>query len=98
MDKIKQFFNDMNQKGIPVPMARDPKSGQGSITATMFIMTHVACILLLLGKVTNVVGNVDYSQLLWLYGLTGSFYLGRKISGNGKDITVGESVDKKEDQ
>lgn len=97
MEKIKEIFSNLNKAGIPIPLFRDPKTGAASITATMFIITHMIAIVLLGGKAANLFGAVDYGNVLWLFGLTGSFYLGRKISGDGKNLTVGETVDKKED-
>jgi hypothetical protein len=88
VEKLKQLIDLANSKGIAVPMLRDPKTGSGSITATMFIITHIVAIVVLFGKVTKILGDVDYNSVLMLYGLSGSFYLGRKMSGDGKTMTV----------
>jgi hypothetical protein len=71
-----------------MPLLRDNKTGKGSYTLTMFWMSFNLSIILLAGKVTKLVGDVDYSNVLWLLGLTGSFYLGRKIQGDGKKMTI----------
>ena len=65
-DKIKNFLDKSNSKGWPIILLRDPKTQQGSITATMFVLTHIVAMLLLLGKVTKIVGDIDYSNVIWL--------------------------------
>ncbi len=89
---IKSAVNSANMDGIPVPTLRDPKTGKGSVTFTMVAVSFGVAILLLLGKVTKVVGEVDYSNVLWLLGITLSAYLGRRFSGDGKTIKIDEVV------
>lgn len=93
LNKLKDFANSANKDGIPVPTCRDPFTGRGSVTFTMVVISFGAAIALLLGKVTKVVGEVDYSNVLWLLGICLSAYLGRKFQGNGKDISIGEKTD-----
>lgn len=88
LDKIEKLLADMNSKGIPIPVVRDPKTGFGSLTATMVVVSFAVCLGLLAGKVTKVVGNVDYDNALWLLGLTLSTYLGRQYQKNGKQVTM----------
>jgi hypothetical protein len=80
----------MNEGGFPLPMLRDPKTKKGSVTLTMFWISFNIAILTLAGKITKVLGDVDYSNVLWLLGITGSFYLGRKMQSDKTGITVGE--------
>lgn len=87
-NKIKEYLLKMNQDGVPLPMLKDPKTGKGSVTLTMMWISFNVSILALAGKVTKILGGVDYSDTLWLLGLTSSLYLGRKIQKNGKDFTI----------
>lgn len=89
LEKLEKLISDMNSKGIPVPMARDPKTGVGSITATMVVVSFGVCLILLAGKVTKVIGSVDYDNALWLLGLALSAYLGRQFQKNGKQGSLG---------
>jgi hypothetical protein len=86
--KIKEWLLKMNSEGVPLPMLKDPKTGKGSVTLTMMWISFNVSILALAGKITNLLGGVDYSDTLWLLGLTSSLYLGRKIQKNGKDFTI----------
>lgn len=87
-EKLQKIFLKANSEGIPLPLLRDNKTGKGSYTLTMFWMSFNLSIILLAGKVTKIVGDVDYNNVLWLLGLTGSFYLGRKIQGDSKKMTI----------
>ena len=84
-EKLKQIFLQSNSEGIPLPLLRDNKTGKGSYTLTMFWMSFNISILLLAGKVTKLVGDVDYNNVLWLLGITGGMYLG----SSKKDFTGG---------
>jgi hypothetical protein len=87
-EKIKNWLLRMNEEGIPLPMLRDPKNGKGSVTLTMFWISFNIAVLTLAGKITKVIGDVDYSNVLWLLGLTGGMYLGRKFQAGKDSVTV----------
>lgn len=76
----------MNQNGVYLPLLSD--KGRGSYTLTMFWITFNIAIITLVGKVTKLLDGVDYSNVLWLLGLTGSFYLGRRIQGDKNGFSV----------
>jgi hypothetical protein len=88
VNNLTELAKNANTKGIPLPLLRDPKSGLGSYTLTMFFLAFNVAIVTLIGKVTNYLGNVEYSNVLWLLGLTGSFYLGRGLRGDGKRLEL----------
>ncbi len=71
-------------------MLRDPKTGKGSVTLTMFWIAFNVSLLTLAGKITKVLGDVDYSNVLWLLGLTGGMYLGRKFQTSKDGVSVDE--------
>jgi hypothetical protein len=97
LESLKATLNSSNRDGIPLPMARDPKTGEGSITASMVIVSFCVCVVLLAGKVTNLVGDVDYNNALWLFGVSLGGYLGRKFTSDSKGISVGDKVAVSED-
>jgi hypothetical protein len=98
LEKIKKLAHDANDKGIPIPLARDNRSGRGSYTLTMFWISFNVSILTLLGKVTNVVGDVEYSNVLWLLGITGSLYMGRMFRKDGDKFEILEKIDEQGDK
>jgi len=75
-----KILDRLNKKGIPLPLLRDPTTSQGSVSLTMMVTSFVVCLITLAGKITNVVGEVDYSNCLWLFGICSSLYFGRKLN------------------
>lgn len=96
-EQLRNILLRSNDEGIPIPLLRDNKTGKGSYTLTMFWMSFNISILLLAGKVTKLIGDVDYNNVLWLLGLTGGFYLGRKVQGTKDGVNVSGSKEGSED-
>lgn len=81
-EKLKNLLVKLNEKGIPIPLLMD--RGKGSYTLTMFVISFNLTIILNLGKVTKLVGEVDFYEMLALTGMMGGFYLGRKYQADKK--------------
>lgn len=99
---LKDQLVKMNEEGIPLPLIRDNHLDKGTLPGTMFVVSFTVAILLLIGKVTHLTGEIDYTNVLWLLGLTGSFWvteaLGRKVKfdAEAKSVDIGDSIDKKD--
>ena len=52
LKKIKKFFSDLNQKGIPLPLFRDPQSNMSSISFSLVVFSSALCVFTILGKAT----------------------------------------------
>lgn len=99
MNKLFELLKVANEKGIYIPLLRDSTTGKGSVTLTMFWISFNIAILALIGKVARLAGDIDYSSVIWLYAVTGAFYLGRKIQTGKTGADLGDSlqeVEKKE--
>lgn len=94
LEKIKNWLLSANAQGIPLPLLKDLKSGTGSYTLTMYFITFNLAVFTLLGKVTKLVGDVDYNNVLWLYGMSASIYLGRKYQKKGDEVTIESGEEK----
>ena len=93
MKALEKFVNDLNRKGIPLPVARDPATGKGSATFTAFVVSFGAAVILLSGKIRDFIGETDYNNVLWLLGLTFGAYIGRRVQKKGDEISIdGEEV------
>lgn len=95
LEKWKQFVNDMNAKGIPVPMIRDGKTGQGSVSLTLVFISFNAWLLSIIGKAAGALGGMDPQQTLNMFMVCAGLYFGRKMSKDSKGtVTVegGEST------
>jgi len=85
IEKLKQWALDLNDRGIPLPLLR--ANGQGSYTLTMYWVSFNVAIVCLAGKATKHL-EVDYSDVLWFYGVSAFIYLGRKFQMTKEGITV----------
>lgn len=86
MEKIKELFRKMNEKGIPLPMIRI--DGKPSITATFCFISFNTALLGQIGKVTNIIGGVDLSAANYLFFGCLAAYLGRRMTGDGKKVEI----------
>ena len=75
----------MNRLGIPVPTARDPETGRGSVTFTLVCVSGGIVAIGLLNSFANIFKGVDMMNALYWHGLSLGDYLGRKrTAGKGK--------------
>jgi hypothetical protein len=94
MESFKAFIAKMNELGIPAPMIRDPKTGRGSVTLTLVVVSGGIVAIGLLNSFANVFKGIDMTNALYWHGLALGAYLGRKMSaGNGK-----VSIDSKKEE
>jgi len=80
---LKGWVGSLNALGVPLPMVRDPKTGSGSVTLTMTVMSFTACLMGQIGKISNLLGNVDLSQANYLFLMCLGAYLGRRMQDRG---------------
>lgn len=84
MDKIKQFIFNLNEKGIPLPLIRDPNTDSPSVTMTMMLVAFAVAVFALIGKIAGLVGSIDISGANYLFLTTAGLYLGRRMTSDGK--------------
>lgn len=95
ISKIKEFVNSLNSKGVPIPMVRDPKTGDASMTATLVFLSFNNALLGQLGKISGLAGGVNLDQANYLFLACLGGYLGRRwTSGKGKPATIDNSPEK----
>lgn len=95
LEKWKNFVRDMNSKGIPVPMIRDGKTGEGSVSLTLVFISFNVWLVSIIGKAAGALGGMDPSQTLNMFMVCAGLYFGRKFQ---RDEKGGSSLegDKKE--
>jgi hypothetical protein len=96
-NKIKQFIVDLNEKGFPLPLLRDPKIDGPSVSLTLMVISFVIAAGGLIGKFTKLTGDIDISGANYLFISTAALYFGRKISGDTTKKTI-ELEEGKEDK
>jgi hypothetical protein len=82
--KLGKFLESLNNPGVPVPTVRDPKTGKGSITCTMVVVSFGVCILGVIGKYSKMLGEIDLTAAHSLLVISLSAYLGRKMQKDDK--------------
>ena len=86
MKSIKQFVIKMNEFGIPLPMIR--VNGSPSITATFAFISFNTALFGQIGKITNVIGNIDLNAANYLFFGCLFAYLGRRFTAGDKKIEL----------
>lgn len=79
IEKWKQFVSNMNSKGIPMPMIRDGKSGEGSVSLTLLFISFNVWLVSIIGKAAGALGGMDPSQTLNMFMVCAGLYFGRKF-------------------
>lgn len=85
-DKLLELLKKANEKGIYLPLLSN--KGVGSYTLTCYWISFNLAIVGLIGKWTDVL-NVDYTNIMWFYGVSAAIYLGRNFSSDRSGVNVG---------
>lgn len=98
MQKWSTFVGALNSRGIPLPMARDPATGVGSITVSLIVVSAGLCGICVLAAIGTIINNlaglytveVDINALKEAHFMSFqmllasmALYAGRKIQTNG---------------
>jgi hypothetical protein len=87
----KKFVNDMNSKGIPIPMIRDPKSGS-SVSLTLVFISFNVWLVSIIGKAAGALGGMDPGQTLNMFIVCAGLYFGRKFQRDEKGVITIEGT------
>lgn len=77
-DKWRHLVNKMNNKGVPLPTIRDPKSGLGSISLTLVFISSVLVIIGIVGKWSKIAGEIDMNNAMEFFYTSCALYFGRQ--------------------
>jgi hypothetical protein len=72
--KWKKFVSDMNDKGIPLPMVRDPNSLEGSVSLTLVVMSSMLVVAGIVGKWAGFLGIDMASAFNFFYASTTLYF------------------------
>jgi hypothetical protein len=88
-EKWKTFVDDMNSKGIPMPMIRDAKTGKGSVSLTLVFLSFNIWIVSIVGKWSGQLGGINPTETLNMFMVCAGLYFGRKMQKDPKgNMTV----------
>lgn len=92
--KILALTKSANMNGINVPMVKDPKTGIGSVSLTLVLISSIMVILGLVGKWSGRLGIVDIHNALEFFYASSALYFGRNWkSATGKSLDKNEQAD-----
>ena len=84
------MFKKLNKYGIPLPMIRDPRTGLGSVSLTLVILSSIYVQLALLNMFAQMFKGVDIVNALYWHGMSLALYFGRSFKKDG-DVSLGSS-------
>lgn len=92
LDDIKnkwvKFVSDLNSKGIPLPMLRDPKNGNSSVSLTFSFIAFNLWLVSIIGKASGLFGGVNPDQAFNMTIVCFSLYFGRSLTINKTDKNI----------
>lgn len=91
LERWKKFVNDMNSKGVPLPMIR--ADGKANISATMMFLSFNIWLVSVVGKAAGALGGMDSSACLQMFIATAGLYYGRKFQRDEKGAITVEGKD-----
>jgi hypothetical protein len=83
-----EFISNLNKKGIPVPMIRDPKTGLGSVSLTLMFFSFNVWLVSIIGKAAGSLGGMDPNQTMQMFMVCAGLYFGRKFQKDAKGVTM----------
>lgn len=87
LDAWKKFVNDMNEKGIPIPLVR--VDGKASLSASLVVASFTIWVISIMGKAAGALGGMDSNACFQMFIACGGLYWGRKFQRDEKgNITV----------
>ncbi len=87
--KWKQFVVKMNDKGVPIPMVRDPNTLEGSVSLTLVFFSTTLVMAGILSKWAGFLGGVDMNSAFNFFYASTTLYFGH--SWINKDSTPQQS-------
>lgn len=88
MQYIKDLLKRWNQIGIHLPMISDPKTGIGSVSLTLLVLSSIWVQISLVGKLVSYAGGMDSESAIYWFLSCAALYFGRNISGNKSNASL----------
>lgn len=76
LSKWRQFIVKMNDKGIPVPMVRDPNTLEGSVSLSLVCVSTLLVVVGIVGKWSGHLGGIDMVNAMQFFYASCTLYFG----------------------
>jgi hypothetical protein len=86
LTKWKEFVVKMNDRGVPLPMVRDPNTLEGSVSLTLVVMSSFLVVVGIVGKAAGLIGGIDMNSAFNFFYASTTLYFGHSwINKEPKD-------------
>lgn len=92
--KLKEFYNQLMENGIRVPLIRDPKTKLPSISYTLVIVSFIYSLVAIALNIADMTTNTGAS--MELFYATAALYFGRALSIKGQTYSATNEEKKEE--
>ncbi len=90
LDKWKIAVTWASAKGIPLPLFRNPKHQEASLTFTMVVLSYAMCLL----SATELFKSVSFEHSFDLFMAVSALYFGRNFQKNNASSTKEQKITK----
>lgn len=95
-DKWIKLTQSLNEKGLPLPMVRDPKSQMASVSLTLVFISFNVWLVSVIGKASGLLGGLDADACFNMFIACSALYFGRKFQKDGKKVELSDKESKGE--
>lgn len=88
--KWTKLVDQLNVRGIPLPILRAPKTKEPSISYTLMVATYAVWMASVVGKVSGWLGGINPEDVMPMFIATSALYFGRKFQKKGDQVTIDE--------
>ena len=93
-DEWIKLVNIMNANGVPLPTVRDGKTGKGSISLTLVVLSATLLQIGIIGKYSKILEGIDLNYAMQFFIASCGLYFGRKMQKDDKKISLDEPTQK----
>lgn len=83
-----------NKRGIALPVFRDPVSQAPSVSFSLVVVSSFFVMVGLLNGIAQLFKGVDMQSALYWAGMSYALYFGRRVSGDGKSLSIKDKGEK----
>jgi hypothetical protein len=81
--KWKEFVDKMNDKGVPLPMIRDPQTLEGSVSLTLVVISATLVVTGIVGKWSGRLGGIDMNNAMQFFYASCTLFFGHNWVNKG---------------
>lgn len=76
LSEWKKIVSKLNDKGVPLPMVRDPNTLEGSVSLTLVVVSSLLVAIGIVGKWSKWLGDIDMNNALQFFYASCTLYFG----------------------